>query len=199
MIGSRRMWMAAAMVSSALLLTTAAGGSLGSPSLVKDINPGSASSAPQSLTNVNGTLLFRATTSTNDVELWRSNGTAAGTTRVRDIALGAAGSNPTSLTNVNGTLLFSAGNGFGDVELWRSDGTEAGTTRVKDASRWQEFGNVPEPAFALLGQGRCLLALGELGAEVPLAAARALFASMGYRPALAETEALLEQAAAPAS
>jgi hypothetical protein len=34
---------------------------------------------------------------------------------------------------------------------------------------------------------------------VPLAEARELFSSMGYRPALAETEALLEQTAAPAS
>src|SRR5439155_8844973 len=28
------------------------------------------------------------------------------------------------------------------------------------AKRWQEFGNVPERAYALLGQGRCLLTLG---------------------------------------
>ena len=51
-----------------------------------------------------------------------------------------------------------------------------------------------------LGQGRCLLALNRPGAEQPLREARDLFAAMGYKPALAETEALLEQtAAAPAS
>lgn len=59
------------------------------------------------------------------------------------------------------------------------------------ADRWREFGNVPERAYALLGQGRCLVSLGQPAAEVPLSEARKLFASMGYKPALAETEALL--------
>jgi class 3 adenylate cyclase/tetratricopeptide (TPR) repeat protein len=59
------------------------------------------------------------------------------------------------------------------------------------ARRWEEFGNVPERAYALLGQGRCLRALGRAGAEEPLLEARDLFASMGYKPALEETDALL--------
>jgi tetratricopeptide (TPR) repeat protein len=64
------------------------------------------------------------------------------------------------------------------------------------AERWGEFGDVPERAYALLGQGRCLSALGEAAAEAPLAEARDLFSSMGYRPALAETETLLAKTAA---
>ncbi len=64
------------------------------------------------------------------------------------------------------------------------------------AARWQEFGNVPERAYALLGQGRCLVALGDPAAEQPLREAAQLFSSMGYRPALTETNALLEQTAA---
>ena len=53
------------------------------------------------------------------------------------------------------------------------------------------IGNVPERAYALLGQGRCRLALGDVGSEAPLTEARDLFASMGYKqPALAETEEL---------
>ena len=67
------------------------------------------------------------------------------------------------------------------------------------AERWREFGNVPERAYALLGQGRCLTALGQPEAREPLGEARELFASMGYRPALAETDALLEQTTAAAS
>jgi len=59
------------------------------------------------------------------------------------------------------------------------------------AERWRAFGNVPERAYALLGQGRCLAALGDPEAEGALREARELFASMGYKPALAETEALL--------
>jgi hypothetical protein len=62
--------------------------------------------------------------------------------------------------------------------------------------RWQQFGNVPERAYALLGQGRCLRALGDASAEVPLAEARDLFVSMGYKPALAETEKLLAETVA---
>jgi class 3 adenylate cyclase len=64
------------------------------------------------------------------------------------------------------------------------------------AGRWQSFGNVPEQAYARLGQGRSLVALGRPEAEQPLGEARELFAAMGYQPAFAETEALLEQTAA---
>ena len=66
------------------------------------------------------------------------------------------------------------------------------------ARRWQEFGNVPERAYALLGQGRCDAVFGKPAAEKPLREARELFASMGYQPALAETEALLGEAEAAA-
>jgi class 3 adenylate cyclase len=64
------------------------------------------------------------------------------------------------------------------------------------ATRWQEFGNVPERAYALLGQARCILTLGQAGADAPLAEARALFASMGYKPALDESESLAQRTAA---
>jgi class 3 adenylate cyclase/tetratricopeptide (TPR) repeat protein len=80
------------------------------------------------------------------------------------------------------------------------DDAEAAALYAEAAAGWQEFGNVPERAYALLGRGRCLLTRGRPGAEEPLRDARELFASMGYKPALAETAALLEQmAAAPAS
>jgi tetratricopeptide (TPR) repeat protein len=65
--------------------------------------------------------------------------------------------------------------------------------------RWREFGSVPELAYALLGLGRCLAALGQPEAQEPLREARELFSSMGYKPALAETEALLAETAAAAS
>jgi hypothetical protein len=66
------------------------------------------------------------------------------------------------------------------------------------AARWEEFGNVPEHADALLGQGRCLAALANPEARRPLRQASDLFKALGYEPALAETEALLvaSQAAA---
>jgi ELWxxDGT repeat protein len=113
--------------------------------LVKDIDPGRTTyedypargSAPRYLTNVNGTLFFTASRSDLGRELWKSDGTAAGTVLVKDIRpeidkfTGPRSSYPTSFVNFQGTLLFSAQSERG-AELWRSDGTAAGTVIVKD-------------------------------------------------------------------
>ena len=76
--------------------------------------------------------------------------------------------------------------------------TDAADLYAEAAERWRAFGNVPERAYALLGQGRCLAELGKPEAEAPLREARELFASMGYEPALAETDALLGESEAAA-
>ena len=61
--------------------------------------------------------------------LWRSNGTAAGTTLVKNFErVGAP-----SLTAANGSMFFAADDG-GGPSLWKSDGTESGTVRVKAVS-----------------------------------------------------------------
>ena len=70
---------------------------------------------------------------------------------------------------------------------------EAITRYAEAADRWREFRNVPERAYALLGQSRCMLAVGKPGTRVLLSEAKELFESMGYQPALAETEVLLGQ------
>lgn len=95
--------------------------------LVKDIYTGGLASNPASLTNVNGTLFFSATTNTSGRELW-TDGTEAGTVLVKDIRPGTVPSVPADLVNFNGTLFFSANNGVNGQELWKSDGTDAGTT-----------------------------------------------------------------------
>ena len=60
------------------------------------------------------------------------------------------------------------------------------------AQRWHDFGVPYEEGHALLGQGRCLVALGRAPeAAAPLAAAREIFARLGAKPALAETDAVL--------
>ncbi len=79
------------------------------------------------------------------------------------------------------------------------DHARAATLYADAAARWEQLGNVPERAYALLGHGRCLAALDRSEAEAPLREARDLFASMGYEPALAETEALLAGTPAPAA
>ncbi len=72
--------------------------------------------------------------------------------------------------------------------------TQAASLYAQAAQHWQQFGNVPETAYAHLGHGRCLHTLGNPEAETPLGEARKLFSALGYEPALAETEALLQQA-----
>jgi ELWxxDGT repeat protein len=105
--------------------------------MVKDIYPGSSSSLSDAsstyLTNVNGTLYFAANDGTHGTELWKSDGTDAGTVMVKDIYPGSYRFYPPSwLTNVNGTLFFKATDGTNGWELWKSDGTEAGTVLIKD-------------------------------------------------------------------
>ena len=68
------------------------------------------------------------------------------------------------------------------------------------AQRWEAFGVIPEQAFALLGHGRCLLALGhDADATQPLLHARDIFQELQAAPALTETDGLLQQATALSS
>ncbi|PWU24813.1 MAG: hypothetical protein C5B48_04490 [Candidatus Rokuibacteriota bacterium] len=80
----------------------------------------------------------------------------------------------------------------------RGDHAEAAALYADAAERWRQFGNVPERGYALLGQGRCLCALGKPDAKESLRIAGELFSSMGYKPALAETETVLGRTAASA-
>jgi ELWxxDGT repeat protein len=101
--------------------------------LLKDISANfGALGGPTELVEVAGTLFFSAESPTSGRELWKSDGTTAGTIQVKDIRLGSDSSAPFALTNVEGTLYFFANDGATGHELWRSDGTEAGTSRVKD-------------------------------------------------------------------
>jgi ELWxxDGT repeat protein len=100
------------------------------------ILPSTTASSPSNTisVNVNGTenLFFTATNATNGTELWRSDGTTAGTVMVKDINPGTANSLPLYLTNVDGIVYFRANDGTNGIELWRSNGTAAGTYMVKD-------------------------------------------------------------------
>lgn len=100
--------------------------------LLKDINPGSDGSSYLNFTRINGVLFFRPDDGIHGDELWKTNGTAAGTTLVKDINPGSNGSELDLFTNVNGVLYFVANDGTHGTELWKSDGTEAGTVMIKD-------------------------------------------------------------------
>jgi large repetitive protein len=100
-----------------------------------DLNPGSGDSAPQNFTVAGKTLFFAADDGVRGCELWRSNGTSAGTVRVADIWPGPMGSTPAELVPAGSgdRVLFSANDGATGREAWVSDGTAVGTRRVADA------------------------------------------------------------------
>ncbi len=78
----------------------------------------------------------------------------------------------------------------------RGEGEAAAEGYSDAATRWEGFGVLPEQGFALLGRGRCLLALSEVhGSAGVLEQAREIFARCGMLPFLEETDGLLEQAA----
>src|SRR5215469_2989897 len=83
----------------------------GTPQLLADINPGAGSSNPSQFVVIGSEAYFVANDGTHGNELWKTDGTAAGTVTVADL-------DASDLTNVNGELFF-ASNG----ELWKSDGT----------------------------------------------------------------------------
>lgn len=99
--------------------------------LVKQIDP-LGEHTPAELTNLNGSLFFRAYDDIHGWELWRSDGTETGTHMVLDIRHESGSSQAKLITNINEILYLSADDDIIGQELWKSDGTEAGTTVVKD-------------------------------------------------------------------
>ncbi len=103
---------------------------------IKDINPGVANGTvpgiAQAFPAMNGAVYFRATNTTNGLELWKTNGTEAGTVMVKDINPNAASSTPQYLHAHNGYVYFSALDPTNGNELWRSDGTADGTILLRN-------------------------------------------------------------------
>ena len=104
-------------------------------SLLKDINVEPifpASTNPWRIMNLNGVAYFNATTQQFGEELWKSDGTAAGTVMVKDICDGKTSSKIAYPSVAGGKLFFEADDGIHGLELWTSNGTDAGTHMVKD-------------------------------------------------------------------
>ena len=93
-----------------------------------DLNAGPQNSEPKILTHFGDAVYFSLRPSTNGsqaVELWKTNGTVAGTLRVSEFSGEPSRSNIDHMLPADGTHL----NFILDGEIWQTDGTEAGTLK----------------------------------------------------------------------
>lgn len=121
-------------------------GTVAGTMMVADIKPGTTLGAnhsdPASLTAVGDLLYFYADDGVHGDELWKTDGTAAGTVMVMDINPGTGSSFPNSMMQAGGTLYFAANDGVHGNELWKTDGTAAGTELVIDIRSGLQSSNV---------------------------------------------------------
>jgi ELWxxDGT repeat protein len=117
--------------------------------LFMDIRPGSGSSLGAELTASGGLLYFRADTVEQGAELWRTDGTVAGTKPVAPLP-GTESRFPLDLMAYGGGLLFTAETDSEGRELWWSDGTDANTFMLADIVPGSTQSN---PSSLVLHQG----------------------------------------------
>jgi ELWxxDGT repeat protein len=139
-------------------------GSQQGTALIKDINPGPKDSAnwfflplPGTQSTINGTTYFTATDGVHGFELWKSDGTTAGTMLVCDTTPGPFDSLPYGFTAARGQVFFFTEQG----DLWKTDGTRRGTAKLAtvEPSRFV----LGTHSFAALGDTfYCINSAGEL-------------------------------------
>ena len=103
--------------------------------MVGDLTPGPAGSGIKgsfNLFSAGSYILFTMPTTAEGYELWRTDGTAAGTSMVKDINPGTPGSEISTYSVYNNMVFFAAKTAANGTELWKTDGTGAGTQLVKD-------------------------------------------------------------------
>ncbi|MDF1800707.1 MAG: hypothetical protein P1V81_16145 [Planctomycetota bacterium] len=111
-------------------------GTAGGTAILKDIQGGVTSAFLNTDNNFmlfGGELFFKASDGNTGSELWKTDGTSAGTVLVKDLELGLSGSSPDWLTPVSPTqLVFTATDSAIGRELFTTDGTSAGTGLLVD-------------------------------------------------------------------
>ncbi len=140
------------------------------PVMVKDINPGPASSTilQSPVAAWQNTFFFCADDGVSGWELWKSDGTNSGTVMVKDIHP-TMGSSCVGFQYVDSIMYFSASNGlfldtlFGPNDtilgiyerrtLWKTDGTENGTVMIKDVRMVTNMVSLNSEAYFLAYDG----------------------------------------------
>ncbi|MBM5818071.1 MAG: hypothetical protein FJ083_16305, partial [Cyanobacteria bacterium K_Offshore_surface_m2_239] len=122
---------------------------------VLDINPTAGAGAPgprrgpTQLTAVSEqTVYFSANDGSTGYELWKSDGSASGTSRVMDLNPGPGSSHPKDLIVRGNILYFTASDSFNGRQLWATDILSNTTTRLTSAAM---FG--PTTQFSVQDRG----------------------------------------------
>ncbi len=97
---------------------------------------------PVNLTDVNGTLFFTANDGIHGGQLWKSDGTAAGTVMFSDVNPSGGGLSPADLTAVGCKLFFTTNDGTDGTQLWESDETTGVTQMVSDVNPGVGFSSI---------------------------------------------------------
>lgn len=115
-----------------LLASAAIASGQSSPRVIWQSTPGSGSALPavEHLAEMDGVVFFAGRDAEHGQELWRSDGTEAGTYLLKDIVTGKGSSFPRSFATAGGKLFFFASDMEAGFRLWSSDGTPGGTAAV---------------------------------------------------------------------
>ncbi|MFC0777896.1 T9SS type A sorting domain-containing protein [Flavobacterium sp. HJSW_4] len=106
-------------------------GTTSNTKLIKDIYPGTESSVAWTLTRsaeINNNLYFIAKDENSAGEIWKTDGTEAGTVKVTSFINGRT----RKLTAVGNLIYFLIKEDDYKLQVWKTDGTTAGTVLVKD-------------------------------------------------------------------
>lgn len=114
---------------------------------VQDSNPAYSGFVQGARASLGNLLLYSGQDPVHGQELWRSDGTVAGTYRLIDATPGALSSSISHIFPANGFawVILSRGDSssaFGTEELWKTDGTVSGTTYIRtrpEIETWQSY------------------------------------------------------------